>query len=233
MGKAKVIPKNKLTRYESFVVEEVGREVLKGTPYNPRRITDDARARLKAKIEKVGLVTPLVWNKRTGNLVGGHQRLSILDELEGRQDYRLRVSVVDVDEREERALNVFLNNQASQGDWDVKALAEIAKEFEGDSLADLGFVAGEIEFLPTQEVETIEEEETGGDGGDTVPRAIAPASPPASDSPTSDRRTPSPRPAAGDDATTPVATWRGGKGLQQRNDARRVAARYVTAQEDR
>ena len=170
MGKAKVIPKNKLTRYESFVVEEVGREVLKGAPYNPRRITDDARARLKAKIEKVGLVTPLVWNKRTGNLVGGHQRLSILDELEGRQDYRLRVSVVDVDEREERALNVFLNNQASQGDWDVKALAEIAKEFEGDSLADLGFVAGEIEFLPTQEVETIEEEETGGDGGDTVPR---------------------------------------------------------------
>ena len=88
MGKVKVSPKNKVTRFQSFVVEEVGRELLKNAPYNPRRITDDARARLKAKIEKVGLVTPLVWNRRTGNLVGGHQRLSILDELEARQDYR-------------------------------------------------------------------------------------------------------------------------------------------------
>jgi hypothetical protein len=173
MGKVKVAPKSRLTRFQSFVVEEVGREVLQGAPYNPRRITDDARARLKAKIEKVGLVTPLVWNRRTGNLVGGHQRLGILDELEGRQDYRLRVSVVDVDEREERALNVFLNNQASQGDWDVKALAEIAKEFPDDALADLGFVAGEIDFLPGASGaggEGGEEEESGGEGGDTVPR---------------------------------------------------------------
>lgn len=171
MGKVKVEPKNRRTRFQTFVVEEVGREQLIGAPYNPRRLTDDARARLKAKIEKVGLVTPLVWNRRTGHLVGGHQRLSILDELEGRKDYRLRVSVVDVDEREERALNVFLNNQASQGDWDTKALAEIAKEFQGDDLADLGFMAGEIDFLGIGAGdESGDESGRAGDGGDSVPR---------------------------------------------------------------
>jgi hypothetical protein len=173
MGKVKATPKNRVTRFQTFEVLEVGREQLKGAPYNPRRITDEARARLKAKIQKVGLVTPLVWNRRTGHLVGGHQRLSILDELEGRKDYRLRVSVVDVDEREERALNVFLNNQASQGEWDAKALAEIAKEFQGDDLTDLGFVAGEIDFLGVGSDSAETGDEAGGDtgdGGDTMPR---------------------------------------------------------------
>lgn len=46
------------------------------------------------------LVEPLVWNKRTGNLVGGHQRLKILKE-QGRTE--VEVSVVDLSPIKEKA----------------------------------------------------------------------------------------------------------------------------------
>jgi ParB-like chromosome segregation protein Spo0J len=50
-------------------------------PYNPRRDLQPGEPEyenLKRSIETFGLVEPLVWNERTGNLVGGHQRLKVL-----------------------------------------------------------------------------------------------------------------------------------------------------------
>ena len=52
--------------------------------YNPRRelpVTDPAYRKLKASLERFGLVEPLVWNELTGRVVGGHLRLRILKEL--------------------------------------------------------------------------------------------------------------------------------------------------------
>jgi len=147
MGKDKAKKKaGAATKFQRFETAEIARGDVKNAPYNPRRISDEARARLKKKIEEVGLVNVLVWNKRSGNLVSGHQRLSILDELEGGTDYRLTVSVVDVDERTEKELNVFLNNAGSQGEWDSRALARLAEEFAGE-LEGLGFSDGELDFL--------------------------------------------------------------------------------------
>jgi hypothetical protein len=144
MGKVKIT--NKRTGFQRFVPMEIGRGQIANAPYNPRRITAEARARLKRKIEEVGLVNVLVWNRHTGNLVSGHQRLSILDELEGGTDYRLQVAAVDVDERTEKELNVFLNNAASMGEWDQQALAKLADEFARE-LDGLGFAPGELDFL--------------------------------------------------------------------------------------
>ena len=96
----------KLSKYQKFEVEVISRGEIHGADYNPRVISEDARKRLKRMLAKHGLVQPLVWNRRTGNLVSGHQRLSQLDQLERSQDYDLQVSVVDVDEREEKLLNV-------------------------------------------------------------------------------------------------------------------------------
>ena len=62
--------------------------------YNPRTITDEARARLEASIEKFGLVQPIVWNRRSGNVVGGHQRLAVLQE---KGVTEVRVVEVDLD----------------------------------------------------------------------------------------------------------------------------------------
>lgn len=165
MGKVKVTPKK--TGFQRFIPQEIKRADIKNAPYNPRRITEDARARLKAKIEAVGLVNTFVWNRRTGNLVGGHQRLSILDELEGNQDYTLTVSSVDVDAREEKELNVFLNNTATMGDWDTVELGKLAQEFSED-LSGLGFAPGELDFL--KHVDEEEGEDGGEDGEDKPPR---------------------------------------------------------------
>jgi len=134
------------TKFQRFQTQEIARDAIKNAPYNPRRISGDARERLKAKIEGVGLVNTLVWNRRTGNLVSGHQRLSILDELEGGKAYSLTVSVIDVEEKTERELNVFLNNASSQGEWDALALSKLAEEFAKD-IAGLGFAPGELDFL--------------------------------------------------------------------------------------
>jgi len=121
---------------QAFVVERVARSQLRNAPYNPRRIDEHAKAKIRANLERVGLVSPPTWNKRTGNLVGGHQRLSILDALSGEPDYLLDVAVVDLDDHEERAQNLFLNNGSAQGWWDEEALGAMLKEMPG--LADLG-----------------------------------------------------------------------------------------------
>lgn len=164
MGKVKVTPKR--TGFQRFVPVEIARGEIKNAPYNPRRITAEARRRLKKKIEEVGLVNAFVWNRRTGNLVGGHQRLAILDELEGREDYTLTVASVDVDERTEKELNVFLNNASSMGEWDVPALGRLAEEFAGE-LEGLGFADGELDFIaPVLEPDG----EGGGEGETKEPR---------------------------------------------------------------
>ena len=95
---------------------------------------------------KVGLVQPLVWNKRTGNLVGGHQRLAQIDALERNREYKLTVAVVDVDETRERELNVLLNNPDVCGEWDLPKLKEVL----GTELLDMtntGFGWGEFQQM--------------------------------------------------------------------------------------
>lgn len=54
---------------------------VRHAPYNPRldlKPGDPEYDKLAKVIGEFDLVEPLVWNKRTGNLVGGHQRLKIL-----------------------------------------------------------------------------------------------------------------------------------------------------------
>ena len=134
------------TKFQRFEVRQVRRGVIKNADYNPRVISGEARKRLKRKIRKAGLVEPLIWNETTGNLVGGHQRLSILDELEGRSDYELTVSVVRLDAAAEKKLNVFLNNASAMGEWDEERLADIVKEFE-DAPEDLGFDLADLNVV--------------------------------------------------------------------------------------
>lgn len=59
----------------------------------------------------------------------------------------MTVCVVDVDEREEAALNVQLNNPSMQGEWDLDKLANMAEEFDLDLSADMGFTESDIDFM--------------------------------------------------------------------------------------
>lgn len=144
------MPKN--CDFEKFEMNVIPRNEIKGADYNPRIISKDAEKRLRKMIAKHGLVQPPVWNKRTGNLVAGHQRLAALDALEKSQDYMLQVAVIDVPLREEKTLNVQLNNPSMQGDWDLDKLifladdAHISAEEMGFSESDAAVLFGETDF---------------------------------------------------------------------------------------
>jgi ParB-like chromosome segregation protein Spo0J len=126
----------------------IQRSEIHGAEYNPRLISDTARKKLKAKIKKFGMVQPIIINKRTMNIVGGHQRVSIMDELSRGEDYPLKAAVIDVDEKTEVEINVFLNNPSAMGEWDTDMLAAIHTEFpELDFGKDLGFDKLDLDFI--------------------------------------------------------------------------------------
>jgi hypothetical protein len=151
---------NKLETYE---IMKVNRQDIHGADYNPRKISEAARKKLKAGLKKHGLVQPIVVNKNTMNVVSGHQRLSILDDILKKPDYELTIALIDVDEKDEVALNVSLNNQALMGEWDVFALQDLKEIFPDiDYEADFGFDQSDIEIMFGKEDETaqrIEEQE--------------------------------------------------------------------------
>lgn len=120
----------KLSKFQKFAPRRMHRRDIKGVDYNPRQIDDYARARLKKKLETRGLLNALVVNvhpKGLGNLVSGHQRLAILDLLEGTDDYELDVNAVTLTPKQEREENVFFNNKSVQGDWDLGKLADLGQ----------------------------------------------------------------------------------------------------------
>lgn len=106
---------------------------------NPRTISDENRKRLRKSIEKNGLVGHPVWNKTTGHIVGGHQRLDALDAIMRTKDYDLEVLEVEMTMKDEIRLNVALNNQDSQGEFDLFAVSRLASDFDLDLAEDFGF----------------------------------------------------------------------------------------------
>lgn len=86
-------------------------------------------AGLTASIKRFGLVQPIIVNERTGRVVGGHQRLESLRRL-GRKT--TEVIMVDLDESEERALNITLNNPAIEGDFVPDTTEEILDGLRDD-----------------------------------------------------------------------------------------------------
>lgn len=102
-------------------------------PYNPRvdlQPGDPDYEKLKRSIEEFGYVEPIVWNERTGNLVGGHQRYKILVEEQGSTE--VDVSVVSLDETKEKALNLALNKIS--GAWDEEKLAQVLADLQESEL---------------------------------------------------------------------------------------------------
>jgi DNA modification methylase len=109
--------------------------------YNPRELTKDQHQDLKDSITRFGLVDPLIVNihkERKNVLVGGHQRLRIAKEL----GYK-RISCVEVEltPEKERELNVRLNKNTGQWDWDA-----LANHFDVGELTEWGFTSDDLQF---------------------------------------------------------------------------------------
>src|ERR1019366_3999935 len=113
-----------------------------GASYNPRRIDPDQLLALRRSLRTFGAIEPVVANRRTGRIVGGHQRVRAA-EAEGFET--LPVVWVDLDETGERQLNLALNRIS--GEWDEEKLGALLEEL-GSSAIDLtGFGSDEVDEL--------------------------------------------------------------------------------------
>jgi len=110
---------------------------LKPAEYNPRMITEKSYNGLGHSLERFGVMAYIVWNKRTGNIVGGHQRYKQLIELGEKET---EVIVVDLDDSEEVALNITLNNREIKGDFTKQVMDQLrmAEAQLGNVFVDVG-----------------------------------------------------------------------------------------------
>lgn len=118
------------SKHQKFEIVTIKRELIKNAPYNPRFIEEENYKNLKRNIKNRGLIAPLVWNKTTGNLIAGHQRLKILDQLEKSKNYLLSVACVELDEKQEKEQNIFMNNLSAQGLFDFEKVKLMLPEID-------------------------------------------------------------------------------------------------------
>lgn len=130
-----------------MLIEKKQTKDLLPADYNPRKDLkpgDPEYEKLKRSIEQFGYVEPVIWNKTTGRVVGGHQRLKVLLDM-GMTE--VDCVVVELDEEKEKALNIALNKIS--GDWDKDKLALLIADLQGADfdVSLTGFEPEEIDAL--------------------------------------------------------------------------------------
>lgn len=130
-----------------MLIEKKNTADLLPADYNPRKDLKPGDAeyeKLKRSIEQFGYVEPVIWNKTTGRVVGGHQRLKVLMDM-GMTE--VDCVVVEMDEDKEKALNIALNKIS--GDWDKDKLALLIADLQGADfdVSLTGFEPAEIDDL--------------------------------------------------------------------------------------
>ena len=130
-----------------MTIEQKHIDELLPADYNPRKDLKSGDAeyeKLKRSIEQFGYVEPVIWNRTTGRVVGGHQRLKILRDA-GHTE--LECVVVDLSEDKEKALNIALNKIS--GEWDKDKLALLITDLQGldFDVSLTGFDPAEIDDL--------------------------------------------------------------------------------------
>jgi ParB-like chromosome segregation protein Spo0J len=135
--------------HEGMTLRRVPVSMLNLAAYNPRKDLkpgDKAYEALKKSMERFGDVEPIVWNERSGHVVGGHQRLKIkISEFHAQA---ADVVVVNLADKEEKALNLALNK--IKGDWDIKLLKTVLDDIASDEDFDFevtGFDSAEMSEL--------------------------------------------------------------------------------------
>lgn len=160
---------------------------LKPAQYNPRKISNQQLTRLRKAMKTFGDLGGIVKNIRTGNLIGGHQRVKIfdpswpitatdhsdevgtvaigyIDTPWGKWSYR----EVDWDLKKEMAANVAANRHG--GDWDIPKLKDVLTELNDGSFDFelTGFSEGELKDLIDWEGLQKEKEKSTGAGKKSV-----------------------------------------------------------------
>ena len=127
---------------------------LKPAPYNPRQSNAEQEKQLKSSLEKFGVVEPIIFNKQTGYIVGGHFRIRELKKLGYKE---IECVIVDLNEADEKELNIRLNANTGSWDWD-----ELANNWDSELLSDWGL---EIPGFEPKILEAEEDDFTSPEGG--------------------------------------------------------------------
>lgn len=128
-------------------IDKISIKKLIPADYNPRKDLkpgDPEYDKLKRSIEQFGYVEPVIWNKTTGRVVGGHQRLKVLLDI-GMTE--VECVVIEMDEEKEKALNIALNKII--GDWDKDKLMLLITDLQGSDfdVSITGFDSIELDDL--------------------------------------------------------------------------------------
>lgn len=128
-------------------IEKLKTDLLIPADYNPRKDLkpgDPEYEKLKRSIEQFGYVEPVIWNKTTSHVVGGHQRLKVLLDMGIAE---VECVVIEMDQDKEKALNIALNKIS--GDWDKDKLALLIADLQGANfdVSLTGFEPAELDAL--------------------------------------------------------------------------------------
>lgn len=176
-------------------IRKVPISLLNAAPYNPRKDLqpgDPEYQKIARSIEKYGCVEPIIWNERTGNVIGGHQRLKVLAATGA---VEVDVSVVQLSLEDEKALNLALNKISGQ--WDNEKLSAVLQDLSaGFDVEVTGFDQHEVDALVASFAESGHEYELPGSepyinnffdsGVQAKPKAEEPAAAPAPEAPAQD-----------------------------------------------
>ena len=132
-----------MLKENDLIIDNVDPRTLVPADYNPRKISEKQRRSLEQSLTEFGFIQPIVVNRSTGVIVGGHQRLKAALVI-GRAT--VPVVYVDLTVEREKALNVALNKIS--GDWDYPALIALLDDLEPRAEFDLtGFDIDEFQAL--------------------------------------------------------------------------------------
>ena len=139
-----------------MIIEKKKLSELTPAPYNPRQSTAKQEKQLKASLEKFGVVEPIIFNKQTGYIVGGHFRVRELKKLGYKE---IECVIVDLSEEDEKELNIRLNANTGEWDWDM-----LANEWDAVELEEWGLEVPNFE-AEEQILEAEEDDYDVPDGG--------------------------------------------------------------------
>lgn len=130
-----------------MIIEKKKLSELIPADYNPRKDLqpgDPEYEKLKRSLDQFGYIDPIIWNRATGRVVGGHQRLKVLKDS-GIEE--VECVVVDLDEEHEKALNIALNKIS--GEWDKDKLSLLITDLQGTDfdVSLTGFDQAELDDL--------------------------------------------------------------------------------------
>lgn len=127
-------------------VEYVPIRMLKPAEYNPRLWTKEAVSQLKESIKRYGIVDPLLVNSapaRKNIMIGGHFRLSVLKEMGIKEVPVVYINIPDIEK--EKELNIRLNKNTGEFDWDLLG------KFDEAFLSGIGFSSEELDDIFPEE----------------------------------------------------------------------------------